>query len=260
MSELTEEKKLIWLGLKRPQADLSEVNEEIDQLQQQLEDYGEFQTDLDGVADYTELDTYLQNNGYTQEEADTFINKIQNNFDDYAAFKDYVQNQSDTFTELKNAFNTNTTIGSDQETDSGQQVSGIKFFENDGYTKDGIFAPAGSTEIFGNEIHFSQTAAPTADSADISYSNLTISDTTPVRFESIDISADITNNGNKRGQVFAPLIEDGSVITRKSVEVPAGQTKTVTFSRSYSEYRSIEITIKNLPSQLVTVIPAGLIQ
>ncbi|AGM11739.1 hypothetical protein HCTV5_133 [Halovirus HCTV-5] len=260
MSDLSEEKKLIWLGLKRPQADLSEINEEIDKLQQQLEDYNEFQTDLDGVADYTELQTYLENNGYTTEEAQTFINKIQNNFDDYAAFKDYVQNQSDSFTELKNAFNTNTTIGSEQETDGGQQVAGVKFFENDGYTKSGVFAPAGSTEVFGNEIHFSQTGAPTADSADISYSNLTISDQTPVPFQDVDISADITNNGNARGSVFAPLIEDGSVVSRQKVEIAAGATETVTFTREYEDYESIEVTIKNLPTQTITVVPPNLIQ
>ncbi|AGC34503.1 hypothetical protein HVTV-2_gp135 [Haloarcula virus HVTV-2] len=276
MSELTEEKKLIWLGLKRPQSDTSVVHEELTKLQNNVGDFSTFQNDLDAydldgdgndedISNYTQFKTYLTDNGFSSTEADTFINRIQNNFTDedssgstYDEFESYVENQASTFTELKNAFNSNTTIGTEQETDTGEQTAGIKFFENDGYTKDGVFAPAGSTEIFGNEIHLSQTGAPSADSADISYSNLAISNTTPVRYEEIDISADITNNGSRRGSVFAPLIEDGSVVSRKRVEIAAGATETVTFKRQYTEYESIEVTIKNLPTQTVVVIPEGL--
>jgi len=265
MSDLEEEKKLIWLGLKRPQSDRSEVAGGINKLLNNVEDYSTFQSDLDGVADYTEFKTYLENHGFSSEEADTFINRIENNFEDtdssgstYDEFKDYVQNEASSFAELKNAFDTNKTIGSDKETTEGQKVAGVKFFDNDGYTKDGVFAPAGSTEIFGNEIHFSQTGAPTAAEENISYSNLTVSNTTPVTYETIEISADVTNSGNRRGSVYVPLIEDGSVLKRKKVQVAAGQTKTVTFERRYTQLTAVEVTIKSLDPVAVVVIPAGL--
>jgi hypothetical protein len=265
MSELDEDKKLIWLGLKRPESDRSEVAGGINKLLNNVEDYSTFQSDLDNVADYTEFKTYLENHGFSSEEADTFINRIQNNFEDtdssgstYDEFKDYVQNEASSFAELKNAFNTNKTIGSDKETTEGQKVAGIKFFDTDGYTKAGVFAPAGSTEIFGNEIHLSETGAPTAAQEDISFSNLSVSNTTPVTYERIDISADITNNGNRRGSVYVPLIEDGSVLERKKVQVAAGATETVTFERFYTELTSVEVTIKDLDPVAVVVIPAGL--
>jgi len=265
MSELDEDKKLIWLGLKRPESDRSEVAGGINKLVNNVEDYSTFQSDLDGVADYTKFKTYLENHGFSSNDADTFIERIKNNFEDedgsgstYDEFKYYVQNEASSFAELKNAFNTNKFIGSDKETAEGQKVAGVKFFDYDGYTKDGHFAPAGSTEIFGNEIHFSQTGAPTAAEEDISYSNLTVSDTTPLQYETIEISADITNSGNRRGPVYAPLIENGAVVTRKKVQVAAGQTKTVTFERRYTELQSLDISIKNLGPQLVVVIPQSL--
>lgn len=265
MSDLSEDKKLIWLGLKRPSSDTSEVAGGINKLVNNIEDYSTFQNDLDDVADYTEFKTYLENNGFSSQDADTFINRIQNNFEDedssgssYDEFEDYVQDEATSFSELKNAFDTNKTVGSDAKTAEGQKVSGIKFFDNDGYTKDGVFAPAGSTEVYGNEIHFSQTGAPAAAEEDISYSNLQVSETTPVLFERIDISADITNSGNARGAVYVPLIEDGSVVERKKVSVAAGATETVTFERSYTTYRSIDVTIKNLEPILIVSIPQGL--
>lgn len=267
MSDLDEDKKLIWLGLKRPESDRSEVAGGINKLVNNVEDYETFQSDLDGVSDYTEFKSYLENHGFTSEDADTFIERIKNNFDDedgdgstYDDFEDYVQNEAESFSELKNAFDTNKTLGSDKETAEGDKVAGVKFFDNDGYTKDGVFAPAGSVEVFGNEIHFSQTGAPEAAEADISYSNLTISDTLPIPYERIDISADISNNGGSRGSVYAPLIEDGNVVDRQKVSVAAGDTETVTFTRYYTEYESIEVGIQDLGPQTVTVVPSGLIQ
>lgn len=265
MSELDEDKKLIWLGLKRPESDRSEVAGGINKLLNNVEDYETFQDDLNDVADYTEFKTYLEDLGFSSNDADTFIERIKNTFEDedgsgstYDEFKDYVQNEASSFAELKNAFNTNKTIGSDKETTEGQKVAGVKFFDYDGYTKDGHFAPAGSTEIFGNEIHFSQTGAPTAAEEDISYSNLTVSDTTPFTYQEIEISADVSNSGNRRGSVYVPLTENGQVVERQKVQVAAGATKTVTFKRTYTTLRAIDVGVKNLGPELVVTIPQGL--
>jgi len=270
MSDLSEDKKLIWLGLKRASGDTSEVAGAIDKLLNNVADYSTFQSELDSydlggdgttedISDYSQFKTYLQEHGFSSDEADRFINRIKSNFDDedssgstYDEFEEYVENEASSFAELKNAF------GSNQSFESEQRVAGVKLFENDGYTKDGVFAPAGSIEMYGNEIHFSQTGPPASAEENISYKNLSVSKTTPVLNQTTEISADIENTGSARGSVFAPLIEDGNVVTRKEVEIAAGATETVTFKRSYDELQSIEVTIKDLTSQTVTVIPQGL--
>jgi hypothetical protein len=262
MSDLDEEKKLIWLGLKRIESDRSVVAEAFDILRNNVEDYEAFQNDLGGVSNYTEFKTYLENHGFSSGEADTFIDRIQNNFEDtdssgstYDEFKQYVQNEASSFAQLKNAFNTNQTIGSGEETVGGEKVSGIKFFENDGYTKDGFFVPAGTVEVFGNEIHFSKTGAPAAGEENISYSNLTVSNTSPNKNQTIDISADVNNSGTGSGSVYVTLIEDGVVSKQERVEVPAGQTKTVSFERAYTELKTVEVTIGDLNPITVFVVP-----
>lgn len=258
MSDLSQKKKLVWLGLKRPQADLSEIAFGVDKLKAEVGDYDTFQSDLDNVSNYTEFETYLENNGFTNQEANNLIDRTKNNFNSYSDFKDYVQNQTDSYAELKNGYDSNKTIGSEEETNDGQQLAGVKFYESDGVTRDGVSVPAGSVEVFGKEVHFSQTTGSTGSSASFSFSNLSVSNTNPNRGESVDISATVTNNGGVDGTAYAGLTEDGSVVDSKGVIVDANSSKTVTFTRTYNEYQQVDVSIQNLSPITITVAPDSL--
>ena len=258
-SEVTEEKKLIWAGLKRAQSDLSAVQTEIDILRENVE-FSTFQTDLDGVADYAELETYFTNNGFDASQAERFRQKIENTWPNYTDFKDFVQNQATSYEGIQNQFGTVTTISTDQQTEDGEPVAGIRVHDTAGISYAGVSVEPGTTEIFGRRIELSQQDPPRAEDGTISYSNLTTDDPDNVAtvFADVVISADVTNTNTGDRNVTVSLTRDGGVVKEQTVTVNGGATKTVSFTESYETSVCYDYSIGGLSPITVCWVPAGL--
>jgi len=271
--EFTSKEKLKWLGLSEAAQSLSNVESEVGALEENLADYATFKDhlnngfDIDGDSSKEALDSfgdfnsYLQEQGFTSSEADNFITKIQQNFTDedssgseFDEFKTFALNQS-SFEQLKSGFGSNSQLTSELETENGEAIAGIKFHESGGVTRAGISVPAGTAEIFGQEIHFSQSDDPVAEdtgsSGGFTVSNISASDTSPLVGETTTISVDVENTYAQQAYFSASLTEDGSEIANKGVTIDGGTTQTVSFDVSKSLYTSHEYRISS--SDAVTV-------
>lgn len=282
-TQLKAKDKLLWLGMKRAAQSLSDVKEEMEKLRNTVGEYTTFQDalqngyDLDGdgtkeaIDSFSDFKTYLKDNGWTQSEADSFVEKIKNSYTDedsdgtvFDEFKDYVLNEAESYTEVKNSFNSNTTVSGDTETDDGTKVAGIKFYENGGVTRDGVQVPEGATEVFGTEIHFSKSNPPTQEDSDDSdlfnVSNIRTDDSDNVVtvYQDITISADIENTGSYVEFFAASLKEDGEGIKTKTFKIGPGSTKTVDFTLSKSEYVCHDYQINTSGTITVCWAPEGL--
>lgn len=229
---LEPKEKLIWLGLKRATQSESEVQTEVITLESSVGDYDTFQTGVSNQTSYSDFKTYLTNNGFTSDEADDFISKAQNNFNSWSDFQDYVVNQTDSYEEFRTGFGNTNTIGSELQTQGGDKISGVRFFEQAGVTKDGVDVPEGSVEVFGREVHFSQTGSSAPSTSPVTYSNITSSDllhTFDVGSNGT-ISADVSNPNSTPVTENIPLIEDGSVLITTVRTIPANSTETVSFT------------------------------
>lgn len=258
-SELTEEKKLIWAGLKRAQADLSAVQKEIDKLKKQVGDFSTFQSDVAGLADYDALQTYLESNGFSTEEATAFIDKIQNSFASFSDFQTFLSGAS-SYEELQNKFGTLTTVATEQKTEDGEPVAGIRVHDTAGVSFGGVSVEAGTTEIFGRRIELSQQAPARAEDGTISYANLDTDDPDNVVTvnASIEISADVTNSNSGDRRVTVALTRDGSVVQEQTVDLNGGETRNVAFTESYGDYVCYDYSIGGLSPVTVCWAPAGL--
>jgi hypothetical protein len=266
MAELTPSEKEIWAGVKRAGAtQQSSVSSEKDILKQNIE-WSTYQSDITGstVTSYSEHDTYLQNNaGFSASEADILNSKIDSRLTDedssgttWNEYEDYVSGAA-SWEDWANLFTMETQFSTEKESTEGGSVAGIRLHENGGTTYDGVSVPAGAVEVYGTEVHFSQKGDAVTGSANFIYSNLTVSNTTPVKGEQITISADIQNTGSNWGEAHATLKEDGTVVSTKSVAVLSGQTETVSFDRTYHELTSVDVTIDGLSPVTVQVISGG---
>jgi hypothetical protein len=275
---LSEDKKLVWLGFKNPQQDENQATSEIQNLKDNVGNYSTFQADLnaydldgdgddENISSFTEFKTYLEDNGFQSLEADAFIDKIKNNFEDsggdgskYDDFEGYVQNNSSSYEELQTQFNTGTGLTGDQETDDGDSAAGIQIHDQESVSKSGVNLPPATVEIYGNRIEFSQTGSVVTDEAIMSYSNLQIDDQTPNKYQTIYISADVENIGAVGGDAYPQLKIDGQVVTANGpIYLGGGASTTVEFTWSFSELTSADVTIANLPPKTVSVVPEGLV-
>jgi hypothetical protein len=280
MSEekLKAKQKLQWLGLSEAAQSLSEIQAELDLLKSNLPDYETFQDhlengydidndgDKESINDFASFNSYLQELGFSSEEANSFIEKIKQNFTDedssgsvFDEFKSYALDESQSFSALETGFGSSTQITGTSETEQGVAASGIKFHESGGVTRAGVSVPAGSTEIYGREIHFSQSAPPsdedTGSGGGISYSNISSDPIAPLIGEAVEISADVTNNYSTEASLAVDFKEDGVTINDKSVTIGAGSTNTISFVISKNEYVTRDYSIGGSDTVSVTWIP-----
>lgn len=272
---LKAKKKLTWLGLARAAQSLSEVKGEIELLKENVGSWENFEDGVDDQTQYSEFNTYLQNNGFTSTEADTFIQKIKNNFTDddnsgttWDEFHDFVVDTADSYEEFQNQFGNQNTLTSDLEVkdgaNKGNSAAGIKVFDSAGVTRDGVDVPAGAVEVFGTEVHFSKTDNTTDGSVDpgtISYSNLRTDDSDDVVDvgQSITISADVENTHDSEQQISTALTEDGFVIRAESFRVQANSNRTISFTVTKDEYVCHDYQIAGLSPITVCWEPSELI-
>lgn len=277
-ADLSEEKKLIWAGLKRAQQDQSAVVGELNRIKSNIEwdtfvaHHDAYDLDGDGtdedISDFTQFRTYVEKeHGFTTDESQAFVDKIKNSFTDddssgsvYDEYEAYVEGTASSYDELKNKFGTVTAMTTEQKTESGQPVAGIRVHDTAGVSYAGVSVEPGTTEIFGRRVEFSQQAPPRAEDGTISYSNLQTDDADNVVtvYGTITISADVTNSNSGDRRVTVSLTEDGSVVQEKTVDVNGGSTKTVSFDVRKTEYVCHDYTIGPLSPVTVCWVPEGL--
>ena len=143
-------------------------------------------------------------------------------------------------------------------TETGDGAAGIRVFEQAGVTYDGYRVQAGAVEVFGNEVHFSNTGSSKQrprppdprgpgspdDGSGVGFNageligigNLRASGDNITVGESVDITVDIANSGNYTEKVGVTLFasDDGSEKDTLVVVGPGGETShTFTVSREY---------------------------
>lgn len=255
------EEKLVWLGIKTNAAKVNQLSEDVKHLQDTVGDWGEF-TDLveDDTDSYEELKTELVDQGWSEGQADNFIARLQNEFNSYNDFQSSVGG-FESYDELQSLFDSASTFAGDSMTESGAPAAGIRIHESDGVSYAGVDVPAGTTEVFGSRIEFSQQDPARGAKESVTYANFTSDDPDNVEtvFGTITFSADVTNPNGFPVDAEVPLQEDGSVIRTKTISLGANETVNVEFDVRKEDYICADYSIGNSDPILACWVPAGLI-
>jgi hypothetical protein len=256
MSSLTQKEKLRALGVKAPTVQNNPYLSTFDAIREE-KDYSTFTSDVNGQASFAEFETYLTDTiGVGSETASRFRQRMEQKYETFGDFGTALSGFS-SYDEWINSFSWGTTIAGD-ETDGEQISAGIRIHGEDGLSYDGVGVPKGTLEVFGPRVELSQTPPPIDASSSFSTANLQVSETLPSPYETITISADITNDSGYGLDHTAKLTEDGQVVKSKTVSFAAGETKTVEFTRRYTDYVSVDVKVNEAGPTTVTVIPQGL--
>jgi len=260
MADLETEEWLVWLGVKEPQVNLSEMKADIDRLKDSVGDWSDFETIVSNSADYTELEHNLLNAGFPSDKVDAFISKIQDQYASYSAFQDAVVNTLTSYEEFQSQFGNQQGLTGSELTEDGEPTSGIRVHDQSGTSYAGVSVPAGTTEVFGRRIEFSQQDAA-ASPSDVTYSNFSTDDADNVVdvYQSITFSADVTNPNGWGIDVTVPLTEDGSVVAQKDIRLGANATQTVEFTVTKTDYICADYAIGNTSEITACWVPSGLI-
>lgn len=263
-SELSEEKKLIWAGLKKDRADRSVIAKEVELLKEHVGDWSTYESDIDSdsVTSYAEFNTYLTDAGFTQDEADTFEDKVRNNYSSWSAHEDFVVTSAQSYPGYKNGFGTAVGLEGETETEDGDPVAGIRIHDSAGVSYNGIVVEEGTVEVFGRRVEFSEQDPRRAEDGTINYSNLRTDDSDDVVdvYQEITISADVENTNTGARRETVTLTEDGDVVAEKTVEIDGGATKTVGFTREETESQCHDYAIGPLDPITVCWVQPGLIR
>ena len=80
-----------------------------------------------------------------------------------------------------------------------------------------------------------------------------LSSSTITEGESVTVSADVENTGDRDGTFTAELQEDGTTVATTDVTVAAGSTETVTFTRTYDAAGSYDLAVSATTAGTLTV-------
>lgn len=266
-SELSERKKLVWAGLKKDRSDRSVIAKEVELLKEHVGDWETYQGDVtggedgDGLTSYGEFNTYLTDAGFTQDEADTFEQKVKDNYDSWSDHEGFVGTQAQSYAGYKNGFGTAVGLQGETETEDGEPVGGVRVHDSAGVSYAGVPVEAGTVEIFGRRVEVSQQAPPRAEDGTINYSNLTVEPDTVVDvYNEVTITADVENTNSGARRETVTLTEDGDVVAEKTVDIPANTTETVVFSREKTETQCNDYAIGPLTPETICWVHPGLIR
>jgi len=270
-SDLTEDQKLVMLGMRSPNQQSTAQSSTVQTFKTNIaEEWDTFQENFEdaGLTDWAGFETWLTNNGVSADTASNIRSSLESKYPTFGDYSDVVLN-STSWEDYQTNFKSGSGLRSTLKTQDGQSIAGVQVYEEAGVGRAGQEIPAGGVEIYGTNVHFSQSSTvgneqePAEDQSPnpITYSNLSVSNTTPVPYEDIDVSADVTNNTNIPGFGVVPeLIVDGSVEKTKTITVDANSTTSVTFTIQFTEYESHEVTINDLSPETVVVVHPGLIR
>lgn len=227
------------------------------------ESWATFQENFEdaGLGSWADFETWLTDNGISSTTASNIRTQLEAKYASWSDFEDHILNQYTSWEDFRNDFQAGTFFRSEGVDTDGRAMAGVRIFEEPGVTREGINAPRGAIEIIGKEVHFSQSGTLRDSTPDdpINYSNLSISNTTPVPNESFDVSADVENTTSFTLPVPVSVLVDDGIEKTKTVDINGGTTRSVTFTISLEDLGNYEVTIGDLASQTVTVIPPELI-
>jgi hypothetical protein len=244
---LSTDKWLVWLGIRQPQGDTSVVAGLISKLRTNVGDWSAFQTLVGGTSDYSSLQADLEGAGLTTEDASRLVEEIQNSYDSFTAFSDSVASLG-SYLEFQAQFGSTEGISGGGPGDDGEDVAGIRIFEEAGTSFDGVSLPQGAVEVYGTRIEFSQKSA-TGDLPDdpdpIQYGTLQFTPSSPedVGFL-VDAEVQITNpNSGQAVSGSVPVLRDGIVVTDKQYDLAGGASTTISYVFTAFSPKQTEVQI-----------------
>lgn len=261
-SDLSERKKLVWAGLKKDRSDRSVIAKEVELLKEHVGDWSTYETDVDeDLTSYADFNTYLTNAGFTQDEADTFEEKVKNNYSSWSDHESFVVTNAQSYPGYKNGFGTAVGLSGETETEDGDPVAGIRVHDSAGVSYAGVPVEEGTVEVYGRRVEFSEQAPPRAEDGTINYSNQTIEPSTVEDiYADVNISADVENTNSGARRETVTLTEDGDVVREKTVEIAANATKTVSFTVTKETTQCNDYAIGPLAAETVCWVHPGLIR
>lgn len=245
---------LVWLGVKSPQVSQSQIDKYVAQAKEHVGDYADFEQGVADQESFTSWQSHLESEGFTSGEASNFVDLVKNNFTDedgsgtaWDEYKAFVTNTADTYPQFKANFGGVSTFGTSATTADGEPIAGVRVHEQDGLSYSGVPVPAGTTEVFGRNIHLTQQDTQSIQE-DVTFANLRTDAEHNSAYvgTSITVMADATNPNSSRVSATVTLQEDGSVAKQQNVSIPADSTTTVEFEVTKNEYICLNYGIENL--------------
>jgi len=207
----------------------------------------------DGFSDfdsYSEFESYLANL-IGSDQAPTFIDKLQGEFNSYADFRANFLSENSLET-LLNEVEHGSETG---DTDSG---AGVHVWEDNGTTESGQSASAGDVSVRteGN-LYFEQIGSTSGgdepSTGTTTISNLSVSSTSINPDETVTATVEVTNSQTGPVDITTTLQIDGSVKATKTKTIGGGDTRNVSFKSKFDTVGEYEIGINDTGPQTVTV-------
>lgn len=254
------------LGLSLPSSQGNPLRDLWNKLEN-VENFADFQNKINNISTFDEFENYLKNElGFTPDEAKKLRKQIENNFDSFSDFQTTVIN-SGSYDEFENELDWGRTIRGPGKDSNGRAVSGIRFHSTAGITKDGVSVPAGTTEIFGQEVHFSRGSASgtrntddsTSDSGDkdlFSWSNVSVSDTNPKIGEVITVSGTVSSSSDYQ-ENYLPVLMNGNNVVRQGnlIRLNPQGSQSVSLGFAFPDSGTFEIGFQDSSTVTVDVEP-----
>lgn len=256
MSHFTAEEKLVALGLRSPGTQTNPYRGLFDQLASATP-YATFRTSVAGLGTFDAFETSLTDDlDFSAEDATRFRVLMEQTYETMAAFQSALADV-ESYAAWEATFALGTTLGTTPE-DGAPTNAGVRVHAAPGVSFEGEPVERGTVEVFGPRIEFSETVAGAVTDPAFTYTNLSVSDPTPVVGETVTISCDVTNQTAATFSPLVRLLEDGKVVDTIPTTVPGGGTVTVEFTRSWTDYVSVDLRVETSASVTVSVIPTGL--
>lgn len=197
---------------------------------------------------FAEFEQYLVDQGFSQDKAQTIVEKIKNQYSDFDTFRAEILATAESLEAILNAV--------DHAESTSEGGPGLRVFEEAGTTAAGVSVPAGSVELKGKEVHFSQVGASeeeTTAEGPINWTALDVDPLNPFPTEPVDVRATVENTSQFPAPITAKLIVDGEVLDSQSVQIrPSGQT-TVGFEIDFGSTGSYDVQVSRSPTKTVLV-------
>lgn len=246
MTELTEGKRLKWLGLRREGDDQSEINAEISRLKDTVGEFDAYQSFVGNSSSISNHESRLINNhNWPSPDAELFSSKIENSFDGWSAYDNYINVQVSSYQTMKGDFPSEITFGGIETTSDGEIAVGVRLHEEQGVSKKGLTVEAGTIELFGTRFEVSQMEQPSADQRDLAYGPVQADPMSPDVDEEFDVFCDITNNSNADVRIFPQLAVNGVVEEQQQLDIPQGETREARFSYTQPQFARLDVQIDN---------------
>jgi|GEM_PF-3584247 len=112
-----------------------------------------------------------------------------------------------------------------------------------------VYAATGDDGSFSTD----DTTITVVESDNVSVTSASLSDTSIEEGESVNVDATVENVGGTQGTITADLEVDGTTVASKQVTVSAGGTKTVTFTETFNNPGTFDISVNGVNAGTLSV-------